>query len=62
MKRNCKKCDIEHWCQNKDKEICVMELKKGDKITFLDSNIGKFESGTVTEISKTQNGFYQLGN
>lgn len=30
MKRNCNKCDIEHWCENKNKEICVMELEKGD--------------------------------
>lgn len=57
--RNCKKCDIEHWCENKNKDLCVMELKKGDKIKFVDSNEPnpyKAEYiATVTEVTKTQN-------
>ena len=57
--RNCKKCDIEQWCEDKDKDLCVMELKKGDKIKFIDSNESNPNKAeyisTVTEVTKTQN-------
>lgn len=54
--RNCKKCDIEHWCENKDKPLCVMELEPGDTITFFDPNGGVLEEHhTVMEVNERQN-------
>lgn len=56
MTRNCKKCDIEPWCENKNKSVCVMELSPGDVISFIDSNIShKEENCVVHSVSKTQN-------
>lgn len=56
MTRNCKKCDIEPWCENKNKSVCVMELSPGDVISFIDSNIShKEENCIVHSVSETQN-------
>lgn len=57
--KNCEKCDIENWCENKEKELCVMMLKPGDKIKFIDSNSGKEYTDIVKEITKTQNVDFQ---
>lgn len=58
--RNCKKCDIEPWCVNKDKSVCVMELEAGDIITCtITDPVGNLSSiekhCTVIEVTKTQN-------
>ena len=34
MTRNCKKCDIEPWCENKNKSVCVMELSPGWRLPY----------------------------
>ena len=50
--RNCNKCDMSYWCQNKSKKVCNMELKEGDIINFVDWNSGKnvlWENQTITE-------------
>ena len=49
MTRNCKKCDIEPWCENKNKSVCVMELSPGDVISFIDSNISHKEENCIVQ-------------